>query len=74
VARSSARGKTNRLDRRLNFGLVSWGNVKTAKTTSNQSAPILHLHYCGSHGFNVPDGNWGEAFHAQDDCYGTLGP
>lgn len=29
--------------------------------------------WCGSQGFDVPDGNWGEACKAHDECYGTPG-
>jgi RHS repeat-associated protein len=29
--------------------------------------------WCGSQGFNVPDGNWGDACRNHDDCYGRPG-
>ena len=29
--------------------------------------------YCGSQGFDAPDGNWAEACKAHDDCYETPG-
>jgi RHS repeat-associated protein len=52
------------------------GGGQKAKPAPKKEEPkpkILQPDWCGSQGFNVPDGNWGSACKNHDDCYGRIG-
>lgn len=53
--------------------LRTTGAVLPQKQQSN-APPVKKQDWCGSTGSEaVPDGNWGEACKAHDECYGTPG-